>query len=396
MPERLAWVGTDRRLYVGEIDGSGARAVTWARTEGPGWGAPSDLDACSWPCWSPDGRWISYFRGEDGGPFHVEAVEVDGIEQRGLLDLDGQLPIYAAWSPRGDHLALLCQQDQELALVVTDVATPGAQQALAQGVPLFFSWTPDGRRLLVHLGGADGANIGLYGLTEGSPPHRLRDTPGSFCTPVYVGARAVFVTGHLGRSWVSVADRDGQRALALEPYDGLVAVVPSPKDPMVAVGCAPRGEGTPYRGLQILPLDGGPTHTLTRAELAAFFWSPTGEHIVTASVDPAHACMRWRLISLRTRETRDLGPFWPSREQLFHLHFFEQFASSHPNISADGRTLVYSSLLGPPADSDGPPLPYILTLNLEDPDAQPVAIAEGSYGVFAPQAPIDRRPHAPA
>ena len=97
---QIAFIGDDRQIHVISPDGTSRRQVTWSKMPSAlsMWGASEGRDTCSWPGFSPDGRWLICFQaeGEDGlSQARVCAVEVDGVQERLLAELSGQLPMYA-------------------------------------------------------------------------------------------------------------------------------------------------------------------------------------------------------------------------------------------------------------------------------------------------------------
>lgn len=388
---RLAYVGPDRQIHVMDLEGGPSRAVTYAKAPGPlmRWGGVGGDDASSWPCWSPDGRWIACFqsRGAEDGPYVVSVVEVDGVEERELFELQGKVPIYAQWSPHGDRLAVLAQDGQELILTTARLDELGRRTVIDQGIPLFFSWAPDGDRLLVHAGGAEGGRILVRPASGRGPVTLFDDPPGSFCTPLFCGDQAVYVAGEGSESWLAVSDIHGEHGRRLGTWPGLLAVLPSPTEPVVVLGSAARGEGAPYDGLHLVPLDGSEPTRLTEDAAMAFFWDPRGRYVLYASLDIAAGGLRWRSVEIDGGRIRQHALCHPSRDQLFHLHFFEQFCRSHPLISPDGRTLVYASHAGPSLGRNQDEGCRILSLDLTSPGAEPQVLTEGSYAVFAPRLP---------
>ena len=76
--------------------------------------------------------------------------------------------------------------------------------------------------------------------------------------------------------------------------------------------------------------------------------------MIYVGVDKTGNCLTW--YSVRDNENPvELCRFWPSREMLFYLHFFDQFVRSHHLVSADGRFLVFSGHLHEDGPPEGPP-----------------------------------------
>lgn len=386
---RIALVGADRQIYVADLASGARRVLTLSKRQSPlaRWGRTESEERSVWPCWSPDGRWIACFqtRRTEEDPSVVSVVQVDGVEERELVELSRAAPIYASWSADSASLAVLSQGSDALELGVVPLNQSRAYRVVERGVPLFFSWNPDGARLLLHVGdrAQRAARLVSHDLRIGASV-LLSEAPGAFCTPVFAGSRPVVVSDHLGASWVSTPGSERGRSAALATFEGLLAMVPEPGGAGLVVGAAPRGEGSPYAGLWRVALDGGEVRRLTEQDCMAFFVTPDGSRVVYASVDRSAGCLLWRVVDLSGGPPRELCPFWPSPEQLFYLHFFEQFALSHSPISADGRTLVFSGLVGLPGQEGEAPPCHVLALDIHDPDAQPRSLGEGSFAVAAP------------
>ena len=379
---RIAFVGADGQIHVMRGDGSDARPVTFAKVPTPlsRWGSTQGRDSCTWPVWSPDGRWIGCFQsplGEDhGGPALVVAVEADGVEEQALLALEGELPIYAQWNASGERLAVLTQSQDELTLAVCSLGDLGARHTVDEGAPLFFAWAGD--RILVHVG-TRSTRLGRVVLRDpmGRDEDRLlAEAPGTFCTPLLVEDQALHVEA--GALWATDVHRGRRRELAA--LDGLVAMVARPRHAEVAVGVAPVAGDDPYRGVALLDLDGGMRPILEESCLA-FFFDPTGERLLYAK-----ALGRGQGVTLHVREpsgdTRPLGRFWPSPHQLFYLQFFEQYCASHPLVSPDGAIAVFSGFEDP-SQSGQDASPRIFAMDLRDEVGLPQVIAEGSFAVWS-------------
>ena len=388
---RLAYVGTDRQLHVVRADGSGQHQVSY-----PGvgsallmWGGSKGGDACAWPTWSPDGRWLACFRSTQGSGeeprVQVSAVEVEGVQERLLEEIASGLPLYARWSPDGAALGVLVQRQEALDLRVCELNEVGRHRLVDEGPPLFFSWMPDSSRVLVHAGGASGKRLVLRDARGNGEDIPLLDAPGGFCTPMLAGER-VLVAEETGEgSTVVSLEMDGTSPEALVTRPGLLAFVPDPTGRWLAFTHVHESRG-PYDGLEVLALDGssGPRR-VKNSPCLAFAWLPDGKGLLTVDVDEPAKRLWWTLHGVESGESRRLAPFRPTREMMFHLHFFEQFVHSHPLVSPDGRYLVYATYEHADGDPDAPNgTPHITVLDLHDPDAAPVAIAAGRYAVFAP------------
>lgn len=391
--QRLAYVGTDRQLHVLRADGTDRRQVSY-----PGvgsallmWGGTRGGDACAWPTWSPDGRWLACFRstqeeGEGTEPrVRVSAVQVDGVEERLLQEVSSGLPLYARWSPDGAALGVLVQRQEALELRVCELAEVGRHRLVDEGPPLFFSWMNDSSRILVHAGGASGKRLVLRDARGNQEDLPLLDAPGGFCTPMVAGDRVVVAEESGAGSTVVSLAADGSEAVPLVTRPGLLAFVPDPTGRWLAFTHVHETRG-PYDGLEVVALDGStPARRLVDTPCLAFAWLPDGEALLTVGVDEPGKRLWWTLHLVESGDSRRLAPFRPTREMMFHLHFFEQFVHSHPLVSPDGRYLVYATYENAEGEPDAPNgTPHITVLDLHDPTASPTALAAGRYAVFAP------------
>ena len=82
-----------------------------------------------------------------------------------------------------------------------------------------------------------------------------------------------------------------------------------------------------------------------------------------------------------------IASFWPTREYMFFLHFFDQYSLSHPVVSPDGSTLVYAGFPASRGQADLSDSPRIFLLDTRHAQAEPVEIAEGSFASWDPAFP---------
>ena len=389
---RLAWLTGDQQLAVSNADGSGPTLLTGNFLQGhASWAqlAPSRL-VWSWPTWSPDGNWVAAFAVEAGdervGPVRVMSLSADGSEEVLWFETGADAPIYLQWRPDGQALALLTQKDDELALGAIQRTALGKLRAVETGVPLFFEWTRDGSRLFCHASerGAASGRLVLRDVFGEAADTILAHPPGSFCAPVFAGGEAIWGTPEDGGTLLVAGDPLRGTWRPLLNRKGLLALVPAPRGaPLVAVSSAPGGEGNPYDGIDLLDLRDGSLRPLTRQACLAFFWSPTGDWLLAAQVSSADNCLRWWRVPVDGGPDVEVGTFWPSREVIFVLHFFDQYTQSHPLISADGRYIVFAGYPagGGHADLSKPPRVYLRDMHhLESP---PLEVDSGAFAVFS-------------
>ena len=139
----LYWVGTwtAMKLFVSDLDGSGARVLT----DGTGvvWGAR----------WSPDGRRIAFGDNDASRVLQIYVMNADGSGRRQVTrfapaDGSAQMP---AWSADGARLAVQSGAKGTPAHIWTVDAATGVAQKLASHADAYNdevpAWFPDGKRI---------------------------------------------------------------------------------------------------------------------------------------------------------------------------------------------------------------------------------------------------------
>jgi hypothetical protein len=384
MPGRIAFVGLDRQIHLVDHDGGNPTQLTLSLADNPLmlWGQPElERKAWSWPTWSPDGGSVACFELPDGddvsGPARVHVLDIDGVRQQELMELSGAVPLYCHWRPDNSGLLVLSQDDDQLRLTYTALEKLGQARILEEGVPLFFCWAPDGRGVLVHTASAPGRGRVVLRDCEGRRPDEiLPQEPGNYCAPVVVGEDVAHVERLPSQNRLLRSTIDGTAVRELLRFRGLGAIVPAGEDRMV-FSCAPEGEGTPYRGLTLI--DGYEQLPLAEDDSLAFMWSEARGELIYARLDTENNCLAWRAVA-PGQPPRELLRFWPSRELLFYLHFFDQFVHSHHLVDPTGRHLVFSGhphCEGPPS---GPP--KVLVLDIDS--GELTELDSGGFACFRP------------
>jgi len=164
----LYWVGTwtAMKLFVSDLDGSGARQLT----DGSGvvWGAR----------WSPDGKRIAFGDNDASRVLQIQVMNADGSGRRQVtrftaVDGSAQMP---AWSPDGAKLAVQSGAKGIPAHVWIVDASSGLPQKLgahtepyADEVP---AWFPDGKHIAFQSDRSGAMEIWVMG-SDGSAPHQV-------------------------------------------------------------------------------------------------------------------------------------------------------------------------------------------------------------------------------
>jgi TolB protein len=289
------------------------------------------------PAWSPDGARIAWVAmAADGTSADVMTAAPDGSRSTDVPV--GAVPFYLSWDPTSSRIGYLGNSPSvgiELGLV--DVAA-SAYAPIDSGSPLYLSWAPTGKQLLVHVGTDRLDRLALDGSHTS-----VDDQPGTFTAPVWTadGRTMIYVSagGH-GQRLVSY-DVGTQQREVLARFKGTIAFVVSSDGRRVAFQVLHGGVvATP---LSVIDRKTGTTERVANEYSPAFFWSPDGTKLLSLlpEVAPGRIWFRWGV--WEDGSSFSTGRFVPSLEfSRDYLQFFEKYAQSMRVWSPDGSAFVYA------------------------------------------------------
>ena len=139
-----------------------------------------------------------------------------------------------------------------------------------------------------------------------------------------------------------------------------------------------------YEGIWIADLEEGRVRRLFEAGVVAYFWKPDASGLLLVTRGRGPAQFQWNELDVRSGDVRPLCGFFPTLDQKFLLHFFEQFAVSHSLISSDSQRLIFASHPDPSAGgSDTSAHICMVELSADSPTME--RIAPGEFAVYSPQ-----------
>jgi Tol biopolymer transport system component len=118
--------------------------------------------------WSPDGNSLAYTDFDEQGNLQVYITDIANLTKRQLTQFQniGSLPKSLAWSPKGDQLVAIIQNQQGNAdaWMISTLQKPPYKLALPDHVAAIYPpfWREDGKQLLVNIG--DDSESGLTGF----------------------------------------------------------------------------------------------------------------------------------------------------------------------------------------------------------------------------------------
>jgi TolB protein len=363
---RLAVVCDDDNIYVVDSDGGPPLAVT-DDAAGAGAGVVRQYHS---PTWSAGG-WLSYVMAEaEAGAGSIKNVVYavrPGETPRQLLDTDASNYIYGYWSPAECGLGPACGRFAFL------MSTPDAielhmaevrgdteevqEQVLGEGGPFYYSWAPDGERMLWFRGGTMLEVVDLSHLEDSVV---LPDVPGVFQAPWWspVDERWLFASAGESGDRLVIAEGD-ERSDLIGDGAALSAFAWSPDGRQLAYAEGFQPSPYPFATLSVHSDDGQESILLAEEPFLAFFWSPdsqkvafiglelTGPSAPEASASGTDAApaqqqilLEWKVADVTTGDVRELVSFAPTRSELYIIQFFDQFAQSHNVWSPDSSQIV--------------------------------------------------------
>lgn len=405
----LAFIGVDNNIYIVSAGEEQAQRITDNAVPILGGQGREYHD----PTWSPNG-WLSFVSTEltDNEFLHtIYAVRPsrNPVNVQELYQASDTTYIYGYWSPAQCEEGIFCARfsymmshpdeiDLRMAEVHSDRLEVYDERLLGRGQPFYFSWSPDGTRMVWFRAGQ---TLEIYNLDENQPGYILPDSPGLFQAPAWspVDDRILFAleSDDYGNQIV-VADPNSDMRLPLtEGGSGLSAFAWSPDGQWVVAAEAFEPLPNVLDKLTIIAADGQTVIPVAEGEvIVAFFWSPDSKQLAyftlvitgsqeTLSIasDVAQAppqqtetVIELNVVKLETGESLPISHFFPTRSQIYLFQFFDQFAQSHTVWSPDSSQIVFAELL-----PDG--REFIRVVDTSDPQQSSITIAEGSFAVFS-------------
>jgi TolB protein len=388
-PNRIAFVGNDGNLWLAAPETGELSHIT---LDGRGYRSPT---------WSPDGRRLAFIGPDGGSAAALHVFDRGRDEHEVLYSSRVSAPFYVYWSPDSRSVTFLTQESAGLAMRVADAYQPDSDWMMAQGQPFYWTWSPRGDQVFMHVGGAgafaENAHLSFLANREGAPRVEMKLTPGRFQAPVWSasGQYVYYVAAdENGGDAIYKTEMATDQQTLVTTLSGSSYMVLSPDDEHIAYMQLQRGEGFPALGAaHILELESGNKRRVLEHWVAAMYWSPDGKKL--ALLTPAQGDenpvarvpglaaplaqenrFRWWVYDLEAETLDPLLPFVPTLQFIQTVSFFDQYHLSLTFWSPDSRYLVITK--GQDGQEDG----EVWILDTTGKEA-PRQIAEGTFAVWS-------------
>ena len=395
----IAYVGLDAQVHTIRPDGLDERRVS------PQGGR------FTWPTWAPDaqGLLFSGVVSDGAGNPKISLYAFDAASGRaheiyigdpGLQAFLAEGVVhYPLWSPDSTRVAfVVVTESHGLTLFLDDLKEDAdAEFVLGRG-PLWISWSPDSRYLLVHrshdhflVNTVDGVRVNqlefqspFYRVPAWSPSGDAVTISSGFGPDNHTLYSAQVVGDGIDVP-LPIAVTTSFPAFRWSPDGATLAVA----DSTILTGV--RGLATMVYGeLTLLSQDGTREAIEVREGLIAYFWSPDGTELAYVTLADTAGVLRWMVLDVAEGTRWPLVDFEPSPDQMTMFQFFDQYGYSHSLWSPDSKSLVFAGALkGEPVSASfgatsGAQSFHIIVVNA-DRNPSPERIADGIQAFWSPR-----------
>ena len=351
--ETLAYLGDNKEVHLLNYDGV-PRQLTYPLTFG-------ETAPCLWPTWSHNSEWLAYFQAStDTAPARLCITQTQGIQMRVLAEFVDRMPIYVYWSPTDDSLAVVEQTPDGVELLVYFLDDRDPMQ-LDDGAPIFFDWSSDGQSLIAHVVSPlrQCSRLHQYFLNPNQDDVVLSEETGGFAVPIIMEDSVIYAERINGMTVLKSMSLSTYDAEILGQFDGILGMQLRPNQTELALSIS-NPEGGLYT-VELMDLNTR-THRQIATEsdpnisIQSMFWLENGQSLLMTVVNATQRWLEWQYWDGENHTV--INQFLPAREQLFYLHFYEQFSKSHNLISNNGD-FYFAAYEPPHRRTEFPPKPWI-------------------------------------
>jgi len=372
----IVYVGVDGNIYTMDQAGGKQKQIT----DDARYGTSDDPTVIVYqtPTWSFDSGQLAFvgvsgsMRSQEIDSASLYTVSLDNLEMVETFTSDHFFPFYLSWSPNNDQIGFLTNSNFSRGMALYSVPSLGGEAIMLDaGRPYYWSWSPDGQRILAHAGGLNAASVermSFLNVRDAAVEERvLSFTPSNFQTPAWTadGEHVLVAVETQGQKSLVMLDKNGHLEQTLATFEGEIAFTLSPDGNKVAwISGGNLQAGFLMGQLTILDFENNNQIIVTGEEnVMAFFWSPDSEQLAyfpfqvinvalsnqSGDSDPIPVgTVKARVMDFAGRkiESHEVTyPFTPTPEFMNMLQLFTQFQKSATIWSPDSQNLVLAAQL---------------------------------------------------
>jgi len=257
---------------------------------------------------------------------------------------------------------------------------------VGRSAPFYYSFSPDASQMLWY---QSGRQLGIYDVQSNQIVKTLDDIPGQFQAPMWSPVDDRLLIGTVGDDAETtnlVVAQGAKRQVLLKNLEAPVSFAWSPDATKVASVAA-------FDKLVVTDSAGKTVAEGTQSNVVAHFWSPQSDRVaylvVVRSEPDMQARVRnnghraaeqatgglvWYVLDVNTGKSTSLSTFLPTRDMVYLLNFFDQFARSHSLWSPDGHYLTYGAT---------DPLGQSVVMLIETRTGSTSRVGPGSIGIWS-------------
>ena len=255
----------------------------------------------------------------------------------------------------------------------------GKNDPLISGAPLFWSWSPCGDRLAVHVGGnsrasAD-ARVVILDALSGQTVHLVTDRPGEFRVPAWAphdDLLAYVEQDPQGHDTLFLLDASTGEKGPVAGGEGGMAMVWSPDGNTLTFAHAASPGSSLFAPVRALDLPSGRTATLLEDPVVGFFGLRKTKRFCTSAWIADVAISAGIVCCAVLGKHLNSLVFCQVESRCLCYHFLISTRCPHPPLAPDGKTLAFAGYLINPAGAATASQVYLLSLDRDD-EPQPVA-----------------------
>ena len=267
---RLVIIDRDGQIITLSPDGSDSRQLTSA-----------DDEQFQFPAWSPDGQHIAVIATSrrDGAIYVLD--DITDAPRTELFRSTSSFPIYLSWSPNGQRVGFLAGHGGAgIGFHLADVSGDSPATLVATGSPFYWDWLDDGLNLFVHSGlVGEGSRLGFMNHEGYSAEENLAE-PGFFQAPGLsaTGRYLAYASLVNNQRRLIIADQtNGTEVFA--QHQGFVSLSWSLTADQLAFTSPLTNNDVAFGPLRLMDAATGEVRSLDEDLVFAFFWSPDGQAI---------------------------------------------------------------------------------------------------------------------